>query len=95
MQKALQLQSESRLAYFDLGCIYADQNNNQEAVAALLHAVQLDPTQPDAHYRLARLYTALGQKEKAAQEFAKTKELHSKTEDSLIEKVSGETTVPK
>ncbi len=56
----------------------------------LQHAVKLDPTQPDAHYRLARLYTLLGQKEKAAQEFAKTKELHSKTEDSLIEKVSGE-----
>jgi Tfp pilus assembly protein PilF len=95
LQKALQLQSENRLAYFDLGCIYADQNKNQEAVAALLHAVQLDPTQPDAHYRLARLYTVLGQKEKANQEFAKTKELHSKTEDSLIEKVSGDSAVPK
>ena len=67
---------------------------NQEAVAALEHAVKLDPTQPDAHYRLARLYTTLGQKEKAAQEFAKTKELHSKTEDSLIEKVSGEGAPP-
>jgi predicted Zn-dependent protease len=95
LQKSLQLQSEDRLAYFDLGCIYADQNRNREAVAALLHAVQLDPTQPDAHYRLARLYTVLGQKEQAAQEFAKTKELHSKTEDSLIEKVSGDSTVPK
>ena len=61
----------------------------------LQHAVKLDPTQPDAHYRLARLYTLLGQKEKAAQEFAKTKELHSKTADSLIEKVSGEGNVPK
>jgi hypothetical protein len=37
----------------------------------------------------------LGQKEKAAQEFTKTKELHSKTEDSLIEKVSGNSTAPK
>ena len=25
LQKALQLQNESRLAYFDLGCVYADQ----------------------------------------------------------------------
>jgi hypothetical protein len=37
----------------------------------------------------------LGQRERAAQEFAKTKELHSKTEDSLIEKVSGDRVVPK
>jgi Tfp pilus assembly protein PilF len=70
--------------------VYADQNRDQEAVTALEHAVRLDATQPDAHYRLARLYSKLGQKEKAAREFAKTKELHSKTEDSLIEKVSGD-----
>jgi Tfp pilus assembly protein PilF len=95
LHKALQLQSENRLAYFDLGCIYADQNKNQEAVVALQRAVKLDPTQPDAHYRLARVYTQLGQKEKAGQEFAITKELHSKTEDSLIEKVSGEGAAPK
>jgi hypothetical protein len=37
----------------------------------------------------------LGEKEKAAQEFAKTKELHTKTEDSLIQKVSGGETAPK
>jgi tetratricopeptide (TPR) repeat protein len=95
LQKALQLQNESRLAYFDLGCVYADQKKNQEAVAALEHAVKLDPSQPDAHYRLARLYTTLGQKEKAAQEFTKTKELHNKTEDSLIDKVSGDGAPPK
>jgi tetratricopeptide (TPR) repeat protein len=92
LKKAIQLQDENRLAYFDLGCVYADQNRDQEAVTTLLHAIKLDPTQPDAHYRLARLYTVLGQKEKAAQEFAKTKELHNKTEDSLIEKISGGTT---
>ena len=79
-----------RLAYFDLGRIYADQNRNQEAIAAFERAVKLDPSQPDAHYRLARLYTLVGQKQKAAEEFAKTKELHSKTEDSLIQKVSGD-----
>src|SRR5262249_30378161 len=35
LHKTLQLQPENRLAYFDLGCLYADQNRNQEAVAAL------------------------------------------------------------
>jgi thioredoxin-like negative regulator of GroEL len=59
-------------------------------IAAFERAVKLDPTQPDAHYRLARLYTQVGQKQKAAREFAKTRELHSKTEDSLIQKVSGD-----
>jgi Tfp pilus assembly protein PilF len=86
----MELQKDLRLAYFDLGRIYADQNKTQEAIAAFERAVKLDSTQPDAHYRLARLYTQVGQKQKAAVEFAKTKELHSKTQDLLIQKVSGD-----
>jgi hypothetical protein len=38
---------------------------------------------------LGRLYTVLGQPEKAQIEFGKTKELHKKTEDLLVERVSG------
>jgi tetratricopeptide (TPR) repeat protein len=90
LKKAVELQNESRLAYFDLGSIYADQGRSQEALAALQHAVALDPTQPDAHYRLARLYSTLGEKDKASEEYAKTKELHSEKEESLIKKVSGD-----
>ena len=93
LHKALQLEPESRLAHFDLGCIYADQKRYKEALAALQHALKLDPAEPDAHYRLARVYAALGEKEKAAQEFAKTKELHAKTEDALVEKVSGHSSI--
>jgi predicted Zn-dependent protease len=94
LKKSLELQKGSRLAYFDLGSMYADQGRHQEALVALQHAVALDPTQPDAHYRLARLYSALGQKEKAAREFATTKQLHNKKEESLIQKVSGDRPPP-
>jgi tetratricopeptide (TPR) repeat protein len=88
--RAIQLGDKLRLAYFDLGCVYADQKKIPEALAAFEHAAKLDPAQPDAHYRLARLYSQTGQKDKAAREFALTKELHAKTEDTLIQKVSGE-----
>jgi Tfp pilus assembly protein PilF len=84
------LQTDLRGAYVDLGVIYAQQSRNTDALAAFKRAVQIDPTQPDAHYRLGRLYTVLGQKENAQIEFARTKELHSKVEDSLIEKISGD-----
>jgi hypothetical protein len=47
-------------------------------------------TSVDAYYRLGRIYLAAGQKEKAEQEFAMTKKLHSKAADSLIQKVSGD-----
>jgi Tfp pilus assembly protein PilF len=89
LHKAVALQKDIRLAYFDLGCVYAIQRRSPEALEAFQQAIRLDPAQPDAHYRLARLYAQLGQKQKAEQEFAKTKELHKKTDDSLIQKVSG------
>ena len=90
LAQAVQLQSELRLAHFDLGIIFAKQNKNPQALEEFERAVQLDPTQPDAHYRLARLYLVLGAKQKAQLEFIKTRALHARSEDALIQKVSGE-----
>ena len=86
---ALELQNDMRMAWLDLGKVLSEENKNQEALAAFRKAEALDPADPDAHYRLARLYTTLGHKEKAQQEYARTKELHAKATDTLIEKVSG------
>lgn len=89
LQKALQLQNESRLAYFDLGCVYAEPSQKPGGscrtgtcgeTGSVATRCSLPPCAP--------VYGP-GQKEKAAQEFAETKELHNKTDDSLIEKVSG------
>jgi tetratricopeptide (TPR) repeat protein len=89
LAKAIQLQKDLRLAYFDLGVVDVDEKRNEDAVAAFQRAEQLDPSQPDAHYRLARVYMALGEKEKADQEFATTRNLHTKSDETLIQKVSG------
>ena len=50
-------------------------------VSAFVESLEHDPA------RLSEL--ALDQKQKANEEFARTKNLHAKTEESLIEKVSG------
>ena len=89
LTRALHLQNDMRMAWFDLGKVLSDENKNPQALAAFQKAVSLDPADPDAHYRLARLYTTLGQKEKAQQEYARTRELHAKAADTLIQKVSG------
>jgi Flp pilus assembly protein TadD len=91
--KAVHLQPNIRLAYFDLGCIYARENKNADAIGAFKEAERLDPTEPDAHYRLARAYRASGQKQKADAEFLKTKTLHQKEQESIIEKMSANTPV--
>jgi tetratricopeptide (TPR) repeat protein len=72
----------------DIGAILSDQKKYPEARAALLRAEKLDPTQPDAHYRLARLYRAMGNFAAAQREFAKVSELQEKAED-MVPKMSG------
>lgn len=41
--KEIRLQNDIRLAYLDLGIVYANQKKDQEAIKALLHTVDLIP----------------------------------------------------
>ena len=81
LQKATQMRNDIRIAYLDIGAILSDQKKYRAALAALRRAEKLDPAQPDAHYRLARLYRSMGDTAAAQQEFAKVNELHEKAED--------------
>jgi len=89
LKKAVQLNTGIRIAHADLGAIYAGQKRYQDALAEFQAAVKLDPDQPDTHFRLGRLYQAMGNSSAAQQEFARVQELHKKTEDDLLEKMSG------
>jgi Flp pilus assembly protein TadD len=70
-----------------MGAVLAQQKQYEDAVAALQHAVDLDPAEPNAHYRLGRTYQAMGRQENAKQEFAKVRELHDKADESLASKM--------
>jgi tetratricopeptide (TPR) repeat protein len=87
LKKATELRNDIRVAYLDIGAILLEQKKYPEALDALLHAEKLDPAQPDAHYRLARLYRAVGNAAAAKREFAKVGELQEKTEE-LVPKMS-------
>ena len=82
------VQKDLRIVYADLGAIYMQQKNYKDAESALLRAVTLDPTQPDAHYQLGRLYQAVGKPAEAEKELHKVQELHKKAEDSLVGKIA-------
>jgi len=88
LTKAVQLNNEVRNAYIDLGVVLTEQKRYGEAVAALQRAVKLDPAQPDAHYRLARVYQAMGDTAESQREFAKVRELHEKADEDLTHKMS-------
>jgi tetratricopeptide (TPR) repeat protein len=85
--KATKLQDDIRIAYLDMGTILAQQKRYDEAVAALQRAVKLEPAQPDAHYRLAHVYQAMGNAEESQKEFAKVHELHEKADESVASKM--------
>ncbi|MGH9743852.1 MAG: tetratricopeptide repeat protein, partial [Candidatus Acidiferrum sp.] len=61
---------------------------NQAALASLKRAVELDPEQPDAHYRLGRVYQAMGDRAAAQKQFTKVSELHTKAEEDVARKMS-------
>ncbi|MGB8322836.1 MAG: tetratricopeptide repeat protein [Candidatus Acidiferrum sp.] len=72
------LQSDNRLAYLDMARIFVDQKQYEQAQTALLQAIQLDPSEPDAHFRLGHVYQQMGDTADAEKEFAKVRELKQK-----------------
>ena len=87
--RAIALKSDIRLAHFDLGVIEADAKHNQEAEKEFKTAIRLAPEEADAHYRLARLYESMGRSADAQRELAVVKQLHQRTREDLLLKVSG------
>jgi len=85
--KATALKGDVRIAYLDMGTILTQQKRYNEAVVALQQAVKLDPAQPDAHYRLARVYQQMGKADESRREFAQVGELQEKADD-LVRKMS-------
>ena len=88
LRKALQSHNDIRIAYLDLGAILTEQRQYPAAISALKRAVELDPEQPDAHYRLGRVYQATGNKAAAQKEFTRVRELHEKAEEDVARKMS-------
>jgi tetratricopeptide (TPR) repeat protein len=72
-----------------MGIVYESEKQTKAAIAAYLESVKLDPKRADAHYRLAMLYRATGDKAKAQAEFAKVNQLHQVTAQDALRKVSG------
>ncbi|MGA8529515.1 MAG: tetratricopeptide repeat protein [Acidobacteriaceae bacterium] len=90
LEKAVQVPAAIRLAWLDLGIVLAGEGKNEAAVADMRRAIAMDPGEVDAHWRLARLYQAMGQKEEARSEFAKAASLHQKADESLVQKMTPE-----
>jgi len=86
--KAVQLKSDLRIAYLDMGILLGERKEFSEALTALHRAEKLDPSQPDAPYRMARIYQQMGNSAAADKEFAKVRELHEKDVGDIVHQLS-------
>ena len=88
LERALQLDPTLWIADLDLGVIDTDAGNNQQALAELKAAEKLKPEEVNVHWRLARVYRALGDKATAMAEFEKAKTLTKSADEDLFKKIA-------
>lgn len=84
LEKAIRINPGMELAHVDLGIVEADAGNNETALRELKLAAKLSPNDIKPHYRLARLYQAMGRKQEATVEFEKTRSLTKAADESVF-----------
>jgi len=87
IEKALALDGGIERAHLDLGILDIQAGKQQEAVGEFKLAEKLNPSDADVHWRLARLYQSMGEKEEATLEFSKTSTIHQAENDKLLSKL--------
>jgi tetratricopeptide (TPR) repeat protein len=68
LEKAIQLDPKSGLAYLQLGILYSEQKDLANAISAYHKAIDATPLLEQAHYRLAQAYRQAGENSRAQSE---------------------------
>jgi tetratricopeptide (TPR) repeat protein len=89
LEKAIQIDPGLALAHLDLGILYADADRQNDALRELKVAAKLAPEDVNVHWRLGRLYRAMGKKEEAKAEFDKASGITKAADNALIDKMNG------
>lgn len=89
LEKALRLDPSLGLGYLDLGIVDANDGRNDNALREFLAAEKLIPNDVNVHWRLGRLYRAMGRKEEAKVELDKASTITKSADQELYKKISG------
>ena len=94
LENALRIDSGQELAHLDLGILLADAGRRDDALRELSVAAKLAPEDVNVHWRLGRLYRAMGRKDEAKAEFDKASSITTSADNALINKISNGHAVP-
>jgi tetratricopeptide (TPR) repeat protein len=89
LKKAIGVDPGLELAHLDLGILAADAGREDEALHEMTAAAKLAPNDVDVHWRLGRLYRAMGKTAEAKVEFNKASSLHKASNGALLERMNG------
>jgi tetratricopeptide (TPR) repeat protein len=84
---AIRIDPGLELPHLDRGILDADADRHEDALREFQTAAKLNPLDVNAHYRLARLYQAMGRKDEAKVEFDKTSSLHKAENATVFEQL--------
>jgi tetratricopeptide (TPR) repeat protein len=87
LEQAIRIAPGMELPHLDLGILDADAGHHDDALRELKMAAKLSPNNVDVHWRLARLYKAMGRNEEANLEFRKTSSLHKAAQTTILEQL--------
>jgi tetratricopeptide (TPR) repeat protein len=88
LEKAVELDPSQELARLDLGILLSDAGENEKALRELEIAEKLKPDDVNVHWRLGRLYRAMGRKEDAKAQFDKASNLNKAVDEELYKKIA-------
>jgi tetratricopeptide (TPR) repeat protein len=95
LERVVKLAPSIPLGHLDLGIVYAESGRNEEAVRELTQAEKKMPEGGEVttdmvtvHWRLGRLYRAMGRKDEAKAEFDKASQLNKKADTELHNKLA-------
>jgi tetratricopeptide (TPR) repeat protein len=88
LEEVLRLEPALALAHLDLGIVYTEAGQNQDALRELTAAAKLMPDDVNVHWRLGRLYRTMGRKEEAKVEFQKASSLNKAADEALYKKIA-------
>lgn len=88
LEKAARLDPSLWLANLDLGIMDSDAGRNDDALRELQAAAKVKDDEVNIHWRLARLYRAMGRKDEAKAEFDKASKLNKAVDEELYRKIA-------